>query len=126
MSSGTVTVNNTTITGTLQGGSPISGNLNLSSTAISGTLTVDETVVSGTVNISSPTINGTMSGGQLVSGEVNTSVIEITGVYGSTDSVPPSVLAHISRTDNPHGVEESQLVNGPDYVVIFDNILSQG
>lgn len=46
--------------------------------------------------------------------------------YGlSTASVPQAVIDHIARTDNPHSVEESQLNNGPDYVVIFENILSQ-
>jgi len=83
----------------------ITGTINISTTTVTGTVTTDDRTVTGTVNTSTPTITGVVSAGG--------------------GSVPPSVLAHISRTDNPHAVTEDQLLHGLDYTLIFENELSQ-
>jgi hypothetical protein len=38
-------------------------------------------------------------------------------------AVPPSVITHISRTDNPHNVQENQIPDGIDYTLLFENAL---
>jgi len=72
--------------------------------------------ITGSINLTTNQVTGTLTvSGQSVTGTVN--------VGGG--SVPPSVLAHISRTDNPHSVTEDQLLHGLDYTLIFENVLSQ-
>jgi hypothetical protein len=80
----------------------VTGTLTVNTTEVAGTVTVAGTAVNGTVNITSPTITGT---------------------FGGAGTVPPSVIAHISRTDNPHNVQESQIPDGIDYTLLFENAL---
>jgi hypothetical protein len=80
----------------------VTGTLTVNTTEVAGTVTVARTTVNGTVNITSPTITGT---------------------FGGAGTVPPSVIAHISRTDNPHNVQESQIPDGIDYTLLFENAL---
>jgi hypothetical protein len=80
----------------------VTGTLTVNTTAVAGTVTVAGTAVNGTVNITSPTITGT---------------------FGGAGTVPPSVIAHISRTDNPHNVQENQIPDGIDYTLLFENAL---
>lgn len=80
----------------------VTGTLNIATTAVTGTITVAGTTVNGTVNITSPTITGT---------------------FGGSGTVPPSVIAHISRTDNPHNVLASQMAEGDDLTLLFENAL---
>jgi hypothetical protein len=73
--------------------------------------------MNGVVNINAIIVTGVVStDGQTITGTVN---------LGGGGSVPPSVLAHISRTDNPHRVTENQLEDGLDYTLIFENALTQ-
>jgi hypothetical protein len=39
------------------------------------------------------------------------------------ETVPQAVLDHITRTDNPHTVLESQIPSGIDYTLLFENAL---
>jgi hypothetical protein len=80
----------------------VTGTLTVNTTEVAGTVTVAGTAVNGTVNITSPTITGT---------------------FGGAGTVPPSVIAHISRTDNPHNVQENQIPDGIDYTLLFENAL---
>jgi hypothetical protein len=89
----------------------VTGTVTINQIAIAGTLNVDETTIVGTVNISSPNITGTYA------------PAGVQGVQGEPGSVPTEVIAHIARTDNPHQVNESQIPDGIDYTLLFNNSL---
>lgn len=80
---------------------------------VNGTLTLNSTVINGTLQVN----------GQIVNGQININNPQINATYGGTGTVPPSVLAHIDRVDNPHQVQAGQLPTGDNLTLLFENAL---
>jgi hypothetical protein len=80
---------------------------------MSVTVATNTTLVPVTVDVGGTEVDVTVS--------ISTPVIDVTIDTGG--SVPAEVIAHISRTDNPHNVQENQIPDGIDYTLLFENAL---
>ena len=115
------------ITGTLTTqATTITGSITVGSTTVSGTISPVATTISGTLNISAgPAGPGLPPGGAVGQIVVKSTANDYDTEWADPDqaSVPIEVTQHIARTDNPHNVTESQIPDGIDYTLLFENAL---
>ena len=115
--------------------STITGTLTVQSTPITGTLTVDDTVITGTITPDNTVVNVTIGASNNVPGAsayaiavsngfVGDETAWLASLVGSDAAVPIEVTDHITRVDNPHNVQDSQIPDGIDYTLIFNNAIA--